>query len=484
MKIILLRLPIAYGGSSLSRAASPGGYLSTKLYCEWLVRYPPLGLLYYGSLLKQKGHTVILLDGELMGYSVKNILSLTKKFSPDIICATVNIYNPQSEFEALKILKNNTKSTLIARGHFPRLYPEETIANEHIDIALTGKGFNSICQTIEAIDQKQQLETVKGIIYRKENNTIVKTPEEEPFNFDNIPFPAREIIDNSFYTTALTKYNKFTTLTTSIGCPFSCTYCVDRHIPYQARSIENVITEIEQCINDFGIKEITFLDSTFSLDRKRSMQLCKEIINRNLKFKWAIRTRPDLVDDELLTAFVSAGCISIHYGIESGDQKILNNVNRKMKLEQIKRAVELTVRKGMETLGFFMIGNDGESIDSVKNTINFARSLPLHFAQFNIAFPIPSSRIFEVTTQKLKMDIWIESYKGKNISREMCKPQNTNLSAEQLTYWANKAYRSFYFQPKQLWRLLTFKYAPHIIIRQFKILLIHFRQLYNRLINI
>jgi len=482
MKIILLRLPIAYQGSSIANTASPGGYLSTKLYCEWLVRYPPLGLLYYGSLLKQNGHTVMLLDGELMGYNLKNILSLAKKFGPDIICATVNIYNPQSEFKALKDIKDNIKSILIARGHFPRLYPKETILNDHVNIALTGKGFNSIVSVVEAIEKNKPLKSVNGIIYKK-NNLITKTPIEEPFDFDNIPYPARELIDNRFYTTALTKYDSFTTLTTSIGCPFSCTYCVDRHISYQERSVENVITEIEQCINNFGIKEITFLDSTFSLNRQRSISLCNEINKRKLQFKWAIRTRPDMVDDELLKLFAHSGCISIHYGIESGDPEILHNVNRIINPKQIKKAVELTVKRKMEVLGFFMVGNSGETPDSIKKTISFAQSLPLHFAQFNIAFPVPSSSIFEDSKQKLKMDIWLESYKGRVITRKMCKPQNTTLSSEELTYWTNKAYRGFYLRPKQLWKLATFKYTLRIILRQLKLLFIHFKQLQNRLSN-
>ena len=381
---------------------------------------------------------------------------------------------------ALKILKDGTKSIIIARGHFPRLYPKETILNNHVDIALTGKGFNSICDVVEALEKKRELKTINGIIYRQGGSTI-ETPEEGLFDFNAIPFPARELLDNDFYTTALTKHGRFTTLTTSIGCPFSCTYCVDRHITYQERSIENTIAEIEQCINKFGIKEITFLDSTFSLNKQRCMGLCDEIIKRKLKFRWAIRTRPDMVDDELLKMFSHAGCISIHYGIESGDPEILYNVNRKIKPEQIRSAVELTAKRKMEILGFFMIGNSGETTDSIKRTISLAQSLPLDFAQFNIAFPVPQSSIFEDSKQQLKKDIWLASYKGEIITREMCKPQNTDLSPEELTYWTNRAYKSFYLRTKQLRKLATSKYLLHIILQQFKLLFIHFRQLWNRL---
>ncbi|MBU1864481.1 MAG: B12-binding domain-containing radical SAM protein [Candidatus Omnitrophica bacterium] len=454
--------------------------VSSKFYFEWLVRYPPLGLLYYGALLKQKGHTVKLLDGELMGYTINHITALAKQFNPDIIFSSVNIYNPQFEFETLKVLKDTLRCHIIARGHFPRLYPEETIVNKQIDFALTGKGFHSVIDITDAIEKKVPFENVKGIIYT-DNGNIIKTANEEAFNFDTIPFPARELIDNSVCTTALSKYDTFTTMTASIGCPYSCTYCVDRYIPYQTRSIENVIAEIEECINKLSIKEIMFLDSTFTIDRNWCMHFCNEIIKRKLTFAWAIRTRADLVDDELLATFAKSGCISIHYGIESGNEQILQNLHRNMSLSQIKTAIELTIQKGMEVLGFFMIGNEGETTETVHDTMRFAQSLPLHFAQFNVVFPMPPSDTYERVKKKFGVDIWLEAYKGKNIPPDSCKPPNSTLSLKGLDYFANKAYLMFYLRPKQLWRLLTFKYAPYIAIRIFKILLIHIKQYFKRL---
>ncbi|MFA4989453.1 MAG: radical SAM protein [Candidatus Omnitrophota bacterium] len=481
MKILLLRLPLVYGASSISRLLSPGGYLSSRLYCEWLVRYPPLGLLYYGSILKKNDHSVKLIDGELTGISFNKLLLLAKEYNPDIILATVNIYNPRAEFDFLSKLKDSLGCFIAARGHFPQLYPEESICNKGIDCALTGKGFNTIINLARAVEQHIPLEKIKGIIFKNNQDEIVKTGPEEPYAFNNLPHPARELIDNAVYTTALTKNDLFTTITTSIGCPYSCTYCVDRHIPYQTRSIDNIIAEIRDCIDNFGIKEVTFLDSTFTVDKTRTIQLCEAIIEQGLKFKWAIRTRPDRVDNELLSLLAKAGCVSIHYGIESGDQQILDNLKRNNTLKTIQQAIEMTSRNGLETLGFFMIGNTGETPQTINNTIRFARSLPLDIAQFNVAFPVPPSNIYINSLKTLGQDIWLESYKGKEITAAMCKPQDTALAAEELTYWAKKAYRSFYLRPGYFLRLAKYKYFPHILLRQFKLLLLHIKISFNRI---
>ncbi len=482
MKILLIRLPIAYGASSLSRLLSPGGYLSSRLYCEWFVRYPPLGLLYYGAILKKNGHSVKLIDGELSGLSFRKTMLLAKKYKPEMVLGTVNIYNPRAEFDFLAKLKNELGCFVAARGHFPQLYPQESAANDGIDCCLTGKGFNTITSLGRAVEKKTALKEIPGIIFKDGSGAIVKTGAEAPYDFDSLPNPDRSLIDNTLYTTALTKYDLFTTITTSIGCPYSCTYCVDRHIPYQTRSVAKIIAEVRDCVDNFGIKEITFLDSTFTIDRQRTVQLCQEIIRQGIKFKWTIRTRPDRIDKELVSLLAKAGCVSIHYGIESGDQHILDNLQRNNSLETIRQAVEMTAAGRMEALGFFMLGNTGETVETIKSTISFACSLPLDIAQFNVAFPVPPSNIYTHSLKTLGRDIWLESYRGKEMTAEMCKPQDTVLSAKELSYWAKKAYRSFYLRPGYLVRMLIKnKYFLRILFRQFKLLFLHIRLSSNRI---
>ena len=483
MKIILLRLPIKYNLSSASKVTSPGGYLRAKLYCEWLVRYPPLGLLYQAALLKRDNHDVVLLDAELMGYKLNTIANILKKIKPDVLCSTVNIYNPKYELDALKFLKDNFKCTIVVRGHFPRLYPKETILNKHIDFALYGKGFNCLCSLLKAIKDGLLFKEIDGLIYRQKNGQVIQTQPEKLFNLDKLPFPARNLIDNNIYTTALTISDKFTTMIASIGCPYSCTYCVDKTTPYQTRSVDKIIAEIEECVNKFNIEEISFLDSTFTIDREKTLHLCCKIIEKNIKIKWTIRTRPDLVDEELLNYLAKAGCISIHYGIESGCEQILNRLNRKITTEKTRSIIDLTSKKGFIVLGFFMIGNDGDTVETIRDTINFAKNLNLHFAQFNTAIALPSSEISETLKKKINRDLWLESYKGANIPINRWKPQGTVLSSEQLTYWTKKAMQTYYLRSQYLWKMLKFKYTYFILFRQVKILFILIKLKFLRLLS-
>lgn len=476
MKIALLRPPIIYGASSASRVFSPGGYLTSRIYAEWFIRYAPLGLMYYAALLQKAGHTIKLIDGELSGYTDDTVTKLLYAFQPDIICSTVNIYNPKHEFDMLKKLKDLLACKVIARGHFPNLYPEETIKNRHIDIALTGKGFTNIVAVVNAIESQTALKNIPGIIFQSFSGDIIKTHPEQPFNFDTLPFPARNAINPKLYSTALTRSDAFTSMVTSIGCPYQCTYCIDKTIPYVEKSVPYIIEEIKECLHTYAIKEITFLDSTFTLNKERTLALCRAILDNNLKFQWTIRTRADLVDDEILDALKAAGCISIHYGIESGDPDIVTKLQRKLTLEQIKKAVCSTAERGIETLGFFIIGNDGDTEESIQRTIKFALQLPLSFAQFNIAFPIPPSKIFLDGTKKLNVDLWLESYRGADIPRDWWKPQNTAVSMERLTYWAKKAHRSFYYRPRFILKTLQSKDAYQIIRRQIKTLLLLLQQ--------
>jgi len=468
MNILLLRLPVNY---KLSKTADPCGCVSAFLYNQWLTRYPPLGLLYYGALLKQKKHNIKLIDAELSRYSLKTVIRISKDFRTDIICASVNIFNPKRDFELLRTIKNELGKKLICRGHFPRLYPIESINNAHVDFALTGKGFHTIGLLIDAIENNKSYSNIPGIIFRN-NNGWVKTDPEPPYDINTLPFPARELVDNRIYTTSLTTKDKFTTVLASLGCPYECTYCQEKSTPYEHRSTNSVIEEIKDCKNRFGINEIFFLDPTFTIDRKKTIALCQSIINNKIDIKWVARTRPDLVDNELLDIMSKSGCIKIHYGIESGNQQILNNMNRKITISQIKNTIELTARKKIVTFGYFMIGNNNETKKSIKETIDLACSIPLHFAQFLISFPIPHTEILNNNNKVLKMDLWLENYKGKNNTLDYWSPKHTNLSKEELSYWQNIAYLKFYLQAKHIIMILKLKYTPLYILRQFRILLL------------
>jgi len=426
-----------------------------------------MGLLYSASLSEKDGHQVQIIDSEMNGMSLKKLTRSIKEFNPQVVCSSVNVFSPASEFATLKILKDELKFKLICRGHFPRLYPEETIQNNHVDFALTGKGFFSIPLLIKAIVNNTGAEDIPGIIFR-DGNRIVKTGEEPLVDLNTLPFPARNLIDNNIYTTALTTRDRFSTIIGSLGCPYRCTYCQEKSVPYQARDINSIIEEITECKQKYGINELFFLDPIFTVDRERTTDFCSKLIESGIRIKWVMRTRPDLVDNEMLSLLAEAGCIKIHYGIESGNQRILDTLSRQITLGDIRKAVGMTAKKHIAVFGYFMVGNNGETEESIKDTIAFACSLPFNFVQFMKVAPIHNTDILENSIDKFKSDIWLENYKGIKSSADKWKPQDTILSTNTLNLWIKKAYRAFYLRPGYLWRMIIFRYTPFYVIRQLK----------------
>ncbi|MBI4846233.1 MAG: B12-binding domain-containing radical SAM protein [Candidatus Omnitrophica bacterium] len=466
MNILFIRFPLKAGTSSASSIINPGGCLSSTLYCKWLVRYPPLGLLYSAALLKKNGHNIKIFDCELDYFSLQDIILYIKNNQPDIVCSSINIFNPRYEIDCLKLIRKISSAVIIARGHFPQLYPEIVAKNKQIDIVLSGKGFSSLPSIIETIARKKSFKHINGIVYQ-EDNKIIQNPPEDAYVLDELPFPARELINNGLYGSALSIHSKFTTMITSIGCPFKCTYCTDRQIPYQKRTLSKTIEEIEECRYRFGIREITFLDSTFTIDRERTISFCSQLRKHKIDIKWAIRTRTDYMDPDLLDELKKAGCISIHYGIESGSSDILKTLKRPTSLNNIEHIIAATVKRNFITLGFFMIGNSGDTINSISDTIQFAKKLPLHFAQFIVTVPLPYTDIYNKILKKFNKDPWLESYLNNTIETRLWENPDVILSRKDLNAWASKAYLAFYASASYLRRMIFCNFTILIILRQF-----------------
>lgn len=476
MRILVVRPPLFRVNLSI-------GIIPLGLYSQFMTRYPPLGLMYLAALLRRDDHDVVFIDAEAEELESKSVIERMRPFRPELIVGNINVYNSHCNIKDLITIKNSFAVPLIVRGHFPSSYGNETMEHPEIDYALNGKGFTSLAPLVRRIKSGQEPTDVGGVLYRH-NGELINTGNEPALsNMNDLPFPARDLIDNRLYTTNLTYRRPFTTIFASLGCPFDCTYCQDRIVPFITRSAENVLDEIEECVQRYGIREITFLDPTFSVKRQWVLDICLGILERKIDVSYTIRTRPDLLDDEMLELLARSGCVRISIGIETGDPKLLAKIHRNITHEQIRQAINLIRKHKIMAFGYFMVGIPGETHESMKNTLDFMRDLPLDFAQFLQTVPTLHSQIWEYNTAVLGKDIWREIHYGRYPTPDEFRCLETKLTLPEINRWARRLYLTFFLNPIRWRSLLRLKFLPAYLLRQIEIGTMISRLLLLRLIR-
>ena len=271
-----------------------------------------------------------------------------------------------------------------------------------------------------------------------------------------MPFPARDLFPLDIYFPPPTKRmsNKKTgNMITSRGCPYRCTYCMASYMwqrRVRFRSIKNVMDEIEECINKYGIAEFNFHDELFTVNKQRVIEFCREVKRRNLDIVWVCMIRVDFVDEETLKEMESAGCKKIAFGFESGSQMILDQMKKRVALEKAEEAVKLVKKAGIKTAGSFMLGNIGETEETIRQTINLAKRLNCDTMAFFIASPYPGTEFYETAKANGYFRRDLEWKDFALVSNNLPPLNLPGLPAERILYWQKKAYREYYLRPKYI----------------------------------
>ena len=194
------------------------------------------------------------------------------------------------------------------------------------------------------------------------------------------------------------------TVMTSRGCPYACNFCSNPIAPfgrrYTYRSAKNVADELEELVNKYGFNRIWFADDVFTINRERTIALCKEILDRGLEFKWSCLTRADRVDEELFKLMKHAGCEQIFYGLESGAQEMLDAMNRNMKVEVMRKGLLMTKKIGIRIHTFILVGYPGERYETLLKTLDFMKEILPDEYSFTIAYPLPGTKLYDLVDFK------------------------------------------------------------------------------------
>lgn len=362
---------------------------------------PPIGLAYIAGVLQSNRYDVKILDAEASNLNLAQTADRIVAEKPDMVGMTCTTPLINISLKIARKVKEKLPSVKIVLGgpHITAL-PLENLNKEEVDYIILGEGEYSFLELVEALASKKDVGKIKGIGYKDQSGAHFSTrPLIE--NLDEVPFPARNLLGDYFKDCS---GRKFTLMISSRGCPYRCIFCgssITFGNKTRFRSPKNVISEIKD-IGNRKIKEITFNDDTFTLNKKRTIEICKGICKEGLQIPFICSSRVNTIDGERAKWLKKAGCYQISFGVESGNQGILNLMKKGITLEQAEKAILLTKKEGIETYASYVIGLPGESKETIQQTIDFAKKLDTDYAQFSIATPFPGTELWSMAKEKIK----------------------------------------------------------------------------------
>jgi len=403
-------------------------------------------------------HKCCFIDGAALDVSFEQTKDEVKKFKPDMVVIQATTPSIYSDLNYARMCKEVSKESLtVMVGAHVSAEPDNTFQNAggFLDVIARGE----YDYTLSDLASGLSLDKIPGISYIKEGKIIHNSPRPLIENLDEFPFPAWHHIDPYIYHDAGKLY-PFITLMGGRGCEGHCTFCLFPQVmyghQYRFRSPERVVDEIEYDLKLFPfLKEIMFEDDTITLKHHlpRLQAICEEILRRNIKISWSANARADLRDMETLKLMKLSGCRMLCVGFESGNQQVLNNMRKGIKLENMQEFARLAAKAGIRIHGCFMIGGPGETKETARQTIEFAKSLPVDTVQFSGICVYPGTAYYKWVKENgyLVPQDWTQ-WVDENLEQRTI-INFPNLSVDEINEFVDKGLKEFYLRPRQMWRM-------------------------------
>lgn len=408
---------------------------------------PPSDLMYLAAVAEKAGLEAKIHDYSQGGDYVEDL----KDFRPDYLL--INAATPTLEYDlhALKIAKEVLGDvTTIAKGAaFMTLAKDIMAEHKELDIVISGEAEETLSEILSGKPKNEIL----GIYYR--DDLLINFTGVRPFieNLDEIPFPARHLVDNTIYRRP--DNNKVqAVIKVSRGCPFHCFFCLATPVSgakVRRRSVENIIAEIKECVEKYDIRNFLFWSDIFNIDKEWTLSLCKAIIESGLDITWSANTRADTADFEMAQMMYKSGCRLVSIGVESGSQYMLEKMGKKITLDDVRRTVKTFKKAKIRIYNYFVIGLPWESEETVEETIRFAIELNSDFISFYTATPLPGSRFYDYAKENNLFD------KETSFESAYFYPAvNTHFLTKDRVFELHKsAIRRFYLRPLYILKMLS-----------------------------
>jgi radical SAM superfamily enzyme YgiQ (UPF0313 family) len=380
--------------------------------------FPPIGIAYLGAVIRDRGHEVRLVDG---GLTVpRGIARQARDFAPDVVGATCWTINRGSLWGLGRLLREELPDVpFVVGGPHASLFPDHIFRKTHARVVVIGEGEETIGELLEAMETGRDLTTVPGLAIRASDGTVQRTPPRPQIrDLDAVPFPFYE----GFRDFSFRRYAGFpglpgptAAIITSRGCVFDCSYCGSVSYwgrKWRYRSSQNVLDELEHLAGDLGVRSVYFFDDNFPVNRERVIQICRGMIDRRLNIAWACCSHVKMVQEGLLRAMREAGCRYVAFGVESGSDVILGNINKKQTRADIERAFALVHESGMKPRAFLMVGNRGESDETIDQTIAMTGVIRPHSSiGASLLWLLPGTRVYAEARAAghIDDDYWLRS---------------------------------------------------------------------------
>jgi anaerobic magnesium-protoporphyrin IX monomethyl ester cyclase len=360
--------------------------------------HPPLGLLYLSSHLKRRGINVGVFDGTFRPFD--DFAVTIQRERPPVVGFAVNLMTKRHVLRMIAIAKRSGARVIVGGPDPP--HHAEAYLNAGADVVVIGEGE----QTIEELLSKKSLPDIAGIVFRAEDGTVVRTaPRALMPDLDAQPFPDRDAIDLPSYLAAWRERHGVGTvsLITARGCPYTCTWC-SRSVfgeTHRRRSVTNVADEVEAIVDRYHPERLWYADDVFAIHRGWTLKYAAELEKRRLRLPFECISRAERIDDDVADALVSLGCFRVWIGSESGSQRILDAMKRKVTLDQVREASAKLQRRGIEVGMFIMLGFDGEQIEDLRATIDHLKKTGPDVFLTTVSYPIKGTPYYAQVEDRL-----------------------------------------------------------------------------------
>jgi radical SAM superfamily enzyme YgiQ (UPF0313 family) len=435
--------------------------------------WPPLGILYMATMLNKNKVESTILDQPAMGFSINETVEWVKHEDPDILgFSGLSMSGRTAALTSMEVKKWNPDITVVFGGLYASFNSERILSKyPSVDIVVRGEGEHVVLEIVDALRSGGNLKEIKGITFRDDTKFVSTADRTLIEDLDSLPFPDRSLLHCEYHSEiagATIAPKKFTSIISSRGCVYNCTFCSCTKVyggRWRARSVDNTLEELH-CLSSEGYEQFIFIDDCFTLNRKRSIEICRRMRKENLHFEWICEGRVDSSSYETYKELSKAGCRILYLGIESANQRILDYYDKRITPEQSVEAVKVARNAGIDIImGTFILGAPDETREEIQNTLDFSKKLDIEIPQFNVLGVFPGQDIWDELVAKGIVDVGTYWETGVGVSK-IC---STAVPFIEIVEMIKDAVKKFVLRPnfliRQIGRTLSSSYRRNIVRR-------------------